>query len=319
MAILAVAGSLNQDLIFHTAQFPAAGETRLGRFSSCLGGKGLNQAVAAARQGVTTRFIAAVGDDLFAEQARDFLQREGIQACLQTVADAHTGVAGITVDDSGENLIVVAAGANDHLSVEHVQAQREAITGAHVLLVQLEAAPEAIVTAMELARQAGVFTLLNPAPLRQDVPAEVWQLADLITPNETEFAWYLKQQHGLELHPDYWMEPETQLHAWARRLSPAGCVLTLGSMGALVAVSDDPEQAFRALPEPVQAIDSTGAGDAFSGALAAGLARQRAAGEVPDWPALVQQAGRVAALAVERPGTTTAFPTLDEVKQRFGD
>ncbi len=319
MASVVVVGSLNQDLIFHTPQFPAAGETRLGQFSSCLGGKGLNQAVAAARQGAETTLIAALGQDVFAEQARTFLAREGMHTALEVVEAAHTGVASITVDDSGENLIVVAAGANARLSPAHVQAQETVIAEADVLLVQLEVNPEAVLAALQLARQHGVFTVLNPAPLREDVPEDIWQWADLITPNETEFAWYLKQHRQLELHPDYWMETEAQLHTWSRQLSPAACVITLGQMGALAAVDDDGEQAFRVLPEMVEAVDTTGAGDAFSGALAAGLAETRAGGKTPDWPALLQQASRVAALAVEKPGTTTAFPTRTQVQQRFGE
>ena len=317
MPALVVVGSLNRDLIFRTTQFPAPGETRLGRFDSCMGGKGLNQAVAAARLQVGTAFIAAVGADGFAEEARRFLQTEGIDARLQQVDTAHTGVAGITVDGSGENLIVVAAGANAALSAEHIHHQAELIAGARVLLVQLEAGLKAVEAAMRLAREHGVFTVLNPAPIREDVPDSLWQLADLITPNETEFAWYLRQRTGVELHPDYWLEREAQLHAWSRELSPAGCILTLGSMGALVAVDPDPDKAFRVLPEVVDAQDTTGAGDAFSGALAAWLARHE--GQAPDWEMPVRQATRVAALTVEQPGTTRAFPSLEQLQQRFGD
>ncbi len=318
MAALVVVGSLNQDLIFRTGQFPAPGETRLGQYSTCLGGKGLNQAVAAARMGVETAMIGAIGPDSHGETARNFLQQEGIAAHLQRVEDSHTGVASITVDDSGENLIVVAAGANAALSEAHVQSLESTIAEARVLLVQMEVNPAAVLAALQLAREHGVFTVLNPAPLREDIPEEIWQWADLITPNETEFAWYLKQHRQLELHPDYWMEAEAQLHAFSRTLSPAACILTLGQMGALAAVDDDAEQAFRVLPEAVEAVDTTGAGDAFSGALAAGLAEQLDHGLTPDWPALLQRASQVAALAVERPGTTTAFPTREQVQQRFG-
>lgn len=319
MAALVVVGSLNQDLIFRTGQFPAPGETRLGQYSTCLGGKGLNQAVAAARLGVETAMIGALGPDSHGEMVRDFLQQEGISAHLQLVEHSHTGVASITVDDGGENLIVVAAGANAELSPAHVQSLESMIAEAQVLLVQLEINPVAVMAALQLARKHGVFTVLNPAPLREDVPEDIWQWADLITPNETEFAWYLKQHRRLELHPDYWMETEAQLHTWSRQLCPAACVITLGQMGALAAVDADAEQAFRILPEMVQAVDTTGAGDAFSGALAAGLAETRACGQAPDWPTLLQQATRVAALAVEKPGTTTAFPTRAQVQQRFGE
>jgi len=314
-----VVGSYNQDMVWRTARFPVPGETRMGTFTSGPGGKGFNQAIACVRQGVSTHFIGALGDDALARGMRELALAEGLALHCETHAELATGTAAILVEDSGQNLIVVGAGANAALSVAHIESQAAAIRASNVLLTQHEVNVEASLAAQRVARAAGALCLHNPAPPVDARDLQLVDGADLITPNESEFVQLLKLR-GIQAPAAEalaWLD-EDAFHALCRRLHRGSVAVTLGAQGAFV--SHAPEQLrgdakgrYRCPPERVDAIDTTGAGDAFSGALAAALAR------APDAPFAdsVRAAGRVAALSTERRGAALAIPRTAEVAQRF--
>ena len=318
MAEVVVVGSFVQDFAFRTDAFPAPGETRIGLFATGPGGKGYNQAVACARQGVATLFVGACGDDMFAQGAQAFARNNQLSVALQTVADQPSGAASIVIDAKAQNQIVVALGANDALSIEHVTAQADAIGAASVVVSQLESHLPATERAFSLARQTGVTTLLNPAPINPGISAAMLDLVDILTPNETEFAFLCEHLLGETLPDRYWTgDPET-LHAMCRRLGVATVIITLGEDGCFV--SRDCEGAhtapgwFTVRPADVSPIDTSGAGDAFSGGLASALARSGMAG-LGD--ALIA-ANQIAGLSTEKAGTAPAMPTQAECRARFG-
>src|SRR5690606_34145411 len=164
-----------------------SGETLQGTYRTGPGGKGFNQAVAAARAGAGTTFVCALGDDAGGDLARRLAAADGIE--LQALrSEAPTGTAGIHVDDAGRNCIVIGAGANADLSVPFIASQAQAIGTAGIVLAQLESPTASVFEAMRLARAAGIRTVLNPAPANADCPRELLAVADVLTPNETEFA-----------------------------------------------------------------------------------------------------------------------------------
>jgi ribokinase len=319
-ARVVVVGSYNQDMVWRTARFPVPGETRLGAFDTGPGGKGFNQAIACARQGVATHFIGALGDDAIARGMRELALSEGLALHCETHAELATGTAAIVVEDSGQNLIVVGPGANAALSVAHITSQAAVIRATRVLVTQHEVNHAASLAAQKIARAAGVLCLHNPAPPVDARDLELVDGADLITPNETEFVQLLKLR-GLDAPAAEAVAalPAEALHALCRVLHAGTVVLTLGAQGAFVSHADaqprdDGAKHYRAAPEQVRAIDTTGAGDAFSGALAAALARAPA----EPFADAVRAAGRVAALSTERRGAALAIPRLSDVVQRFG-
>jgi ribokinase len=315
-----VVGSFNQDHVWRSERFPQPGQTQLGQFSSGPGGKGFNQAVACVRQAVTTAFVGALGRDRLGDAAEALARAEGMQSCWQRVAGEATGTAVILLDASGQNMIVVAPGANGALDAAHVSAQSALIAGARVLVTQHEVALPACIEAMRIARRHGVLTLHNPAPVGDlETCAALLPLADVLTPNETEFEALLAQR-GQGLPPDWATRLDAaQLHERCRMLQVPTVVLTLGSAGVFVSHADparlrDLQPYYRQPAEAVRVVDTTGAGDAFNGGLAAALAV---------WPDgafadAVRRAGRVAGLAVERAGAALAMPRRTEVEQRFG-
>lgn len=317
---VAVVGSYNQDFVWRTDSFPVPGETRLGRFATGPGGKGFNQAVAAARQGAHVAFIGALGRDAIGEGACTLAKAENIDARWQWCDGEASGTAAIVLDAGGQNLIIVGSGANLALTAAHVEAQADAIAAAAVTLVQHEVAPAATRRALELARAAGNITMLNPAPPLSDEDGALLPLADLVTPNETEFAHLLARCAGLDVEAATLATlAETELHVLARRLPVQTLVLTLGSAGVFVSHGERPRWRdtaahYRLPAEAVQVRDTTGAGDAFSGSLAAALA------ELDDaaFADAIAHANRVAGLATESPGAASAMPTRDAVKARFG-
>ena len=315
-----IVGSYNQDFIWRTDSFPVPGETRLGRFSTGPGGKGFNQAVAAARQGAAVVLVAALGRDDMGETAATLAREEGIDARWQWCPDAPSGNAAIVLDASGQNLIIVGSGANLKLAVAHVEAQADAINQSAVLLVQHEVNPAATRRALELARAAHVATLLNPAPPLADEDGSLLPLVDLVTPNETEFAHLLARHAGVTVVAERIAgQPDAQLHRLARRLGVPSVVITLGSAGVFVSHGEDarwPDVAshYRMPAETVAVRDTTGAGDAFSGSLAATLA---ALGDGM-FQSAVRHANRVAGMATESLGAALAIPTRDAVQRRFG-
>ncbi|HET8818154.1 MAG TPA: PfkB family carbohydrate kinase [Xanthomonadaceae bacterium] len=321
-----VVGSFNFDHAWHAASLPRPGETRCGgTHASGPGGKGFNQAVAAARAGAGTTFVCALGDDAAGAAARAMAAEEGVTLCALR-SNAPTGTAGIFVAADGANSIVIAAGANADLSADFVAAQSALVAAAGVLLVQLEVPLAAVRAALLLARDAGVTTMLDPAP--GDVPTtpDLLALCDIITPNETEFAALVQRHLGQAIGAtEVASLDDPSLHGLCRQLLPAGrVVVSLGAAGCFASHPDDsPDLAggggaipFQRMPaEPVDACDTTGAGDAFDGALAAALALDLRA----PFHRHLRFANRFAALACERPGAAAAMPRRGALVARFGE
>ncbi len=294
-AKIVVVGSFNVDLTSYMARMPAPGETVSGdRFVTGPGGKGSNQAVAAARLGAAVTFVGRIGQDVFAPIALNIWHAEGIDTSHVTQdADHSTGVAPIFVDASGENSIVVVLGANLALARADVDRARAAIAAADVVITQLEIDPDTTAYALQTAREYGVRTILNPAPARP-LPAEVIALADYITPNQTELA-TLSGLTGESV--------ETMARALLVNDTQA-VVCTLGAAGAQYVRRADSVT----VPSfKVNVVDTTGAGDAFNGGLAVALA------EGQDLRAALAFANATAALCVTRPGTAPSMPPRAEV------
>ena len=320
MSRVVVVGSFNVDHVWHCPALPRPGETLAGDYATGPGGKGFNQAVAAALAGAGTTFVCALGDDDGGRLARRLAARNRIDLRAQD-SEAATGTAGIYVDDEGNNSIVIGPGANAALSPAFVAAQGEAIAAARVVLAQLESPVDAIAEALRLARAGGARTLLNPAPANAACSRELLAVAEVLTPNETEFA-ALMARHcgGVEPGALAAMDGE-RLHRLCRTLLPRGTVvLTLGAAGCFVShredsLHGDERTHYRCPAAEANVTDTTGAGDAFNGALAASLATS------PGQPfaASVRFATRYAALSTERPGAADSMPHGHEVAARYRD
>lgn len=293
-----VIGSANVDLIFRASRFPNPGETLTGHsFTQCMGGKGANQAVAAARLGAQVTFIACVGRDSFGDVAIAQYQLEGIDTrCVRKVNDQPTGTAAIVVDDQAENCIIVVPGANAKLDRSDVRQAAKIIAGADVVVCQLETPLPATLEAFEIARSAGKTTLLTPAPAA-DLPDELLRLCDVCVPNRTE----------IEMLVGCPVRSHAEAHIAVSRLLDRGVgsvALTLGSDGAFIA---DRNSSCHVPAVKVQAVDTTGAGDAFSAALAVSLS----AGHTFEQSA--RRASLVAAISVTRAGTQPSYPYRTEL------
>lgn len=310
---VAVVGSFVQDLTFHCHGFPRPGETVVGQFITGPGGKGSNQAVAAARAGARTTFVGAVGCDAFAADARAFHAAEGIDCRTVEKAELPTGTAGILVDaNTGQNIIVVALAANGALAPADIESHADALRGAAVVVTQLEANLEAAAHALRLARAAGTLTLLNPAPMRADFRPALLADVDVLIPNETEFA-ALVNVLGLAPGAAAFTEADLAalapdaLHGLCRRFGLPTLLVTLGARGCFLSAAGVCQH-LPAVPG-LRPVDTTGAGDAFVGAFAAALAGG-------GWEKLgdaARFANAAAALSVTRPGTARAMPRRAEI------
>jgi len=297
---ITVVGSSNTDMVVQAARIPAPGETILGgRFIMAAGGKGANQAVAAARLGADVTLVARVGDDPFGRGSLANFEREGIHTGFVTVdASEASGVALILVDEKGENCIAVAPGANSRLSPEDVLRAGSAITQADVLLLQLEVPLEAVEAAAKLAAEAGVRVILNPAPARA-LPERIFRWVDVLTPNETEAELLTGVRASGKEQP-------TQMAGELRRIGVETVIITLGASGAFLSAKD----AETYIPTvKVRPVDTTAAGDCFNGALAVALAESRELAEA------VRFANLAGALAVTRPGAQPSLPTRAELTE----
>jgi ribokinase len=257
---IVVVGSYAVGLVMRTSTIPLRGETVLGHdFQRMAGGKGSNQAIACARLGAHTTFLAAIGDDATGDAAIGLLLSEGVDTSyLHRVPDTPTGVGFIIVDDNGENAIAVDLGANRLLTPEHIDLAEEAISQADVLLAQLEIPPETALYAIRMARRYGVRTILNPAPA-QPLSKEGLSAVDLLTPNGAE-ARILTGSASAD---------PAELASILRRSGVATVILTMGEHGAWIGGVHEA----RTVPAfSVNAVDTTGAGDAFNAALAVALA-----------------------------------------------
>jgi len=296
---IAVVGSSNMDLVVKSKRIPTVGETILGGdFIMVPGGKGANQAVAAAKLGAEVYFIAKLGNDVFAEQSLNNFKKEGINTkyVIQT-EEAPSGVALIMVDDEGNNLIVVAPGANQTLLPADVKRAESDIASCGAVVAQLEVPLETIEFAAKMANDLKVPFVLDPAPARELGP-ELLRMVDVLTPNETE----AQILTGIEV-----TDEESSLTA-AKKLLENGVksvILTMGAKGFLLADNDRMEF----VPAvKVDAVDATAAGDAFTGSLAVGLAQGKTLADAALF------ANYVAALSVTKMGAQSSMPTREAVE-----
>jgi ribokinase len=298
---IVVVGSHAPGLLIHVQRIPEPGETVIGwDYSEPVdGGKGSNQAIAAARLGAATSFVGCLGHDRLGAEAEKWLLAEGVDlSCLVYSAHNSTGVGFIILDEKGVPAMVTSMGANADLDNDQVDRALEAMAGARVMLTQFEIHPEVALHAARTARKLGILPVVNPAPA-VEVPLEALAAAEILVPNETEAGLLLGSAPGEELAPE---ALATQL----RQRSGVACVIiTLGEKGIAGA---DESGTWWVSPPVVSAVDTSGAGDSFCAALAAGLTHGMSKREASAW------ACRVAALSVTRPGTIPAFPTLAEVE-----
>lgn len=293
-----VVGSLNMDLIVLSPRIPQPGETIIGTgFRTAPGGKGANQAVAAAQLGAQVSMIGSVGADTFADSLLENLASAGVDRRFVTRDQGNpTGVALIVVDDRGENSIVVASGANMHLKPADLESAEGAIAQADVLLLQLEVPLDTVTRAAEIARKHQVTVVLNPAPART-LPKKLLSLVDFLIPNETETALL----SGMPVSNQDEIETAA---ASLRALGVGNVILTLGERGALLTAAGNSElyPAFEVNP-----VDTTAAGDAFMGAFAVAL------GEGLSIPDAIRFGNAAGALATTRLGAQPSLPTRTEV------
>jgi ribokinase len=295
---IVVIGSSNTDMVIKSQKFPLPGETILGgEFFMFAGGKGANQAVAAARLGGEVTFVARLGNDIFGKQAIAQFNKEGIQtAFIYTDETQPSGVALITIDDKGENTIVVASGANSRVNTQDIDRATEAIQAAAVILLQLEIPLDTVSYAIRKGYEQGKKIILNPAPAQQ-LPRELYHYLYIITPNETE----AEIITGIRVTDE---RSAAEAAGVLRQYGVHSVIITLGAKGAYLLSGG-----FSGLiPAPaVQAVDTTAAGDVFNGALAVALAE--------DMPVVhaVTFANRAAAVSVTRMGAQSSAPYRTEV------
>ncbi len=292
------------DLAFHAGRQPNMGETIMGSsFAMGPGGKGSNQTVAAARAGAKVTFISRVGKDHFGDAALAMYAKEGVAARVPQDPNIATGAAYIFVQDgTGSNAIIVVPGAAGTISVADVEANADAIKTAKVFMTQLEQPIPAAYRALEIAKAAGTFTILNPAPAAPLQDA-IYQLCDYATPNESEASMLT----GIEV-TDIASARKAADVLLAKGVGTV--VITLGGQGSLL--HSKTQSVHIPIYTAGQVIDTTGAGDAFNGGFAAALAR----GDTPE--AAARFGSAVAGISVTRPGTAPSMPTLQEVKKLMG-
>lgn len=301
---IAIFGSINMDLVVRAPHIPAPGETILGSdFVSVPGGKGANQAVAVARLGESAVMVGAVGDDGFAAQLRHSLNGYGVDTQhVQSIVGA-SGVALITVDDRGENTIVVASGANMRMHHAILDRVDTVLTTSSHVLVQLETPIELVLATLQLAKRRGVTTILDPAPApAHALPSEIYTYTDIITPNENE----THQLTGIM------PSDETQSAAAAHILHARGATHVIIKRGAQGVVWSHAGQCEVVPAFRVPVVDTVAAGDCYNGALACALAR----GDT--MPQALRYAAAAAAISVTRRGAQNAMPSHAEVIALLG-
>jgi ribokinase len=293
---IAVIGSLNMDIAIEIERPPRQGETILGESVHFIpGGKGANQAVAAARLGANVAMIGAVGADAFGDELLSSLKKEGVDMrAVKQLEGCSTGIASIILSQ-GDNSIIVVQGANAHCSPEDIERNKSVIAQADIILVQLEIPLETVAAAVQTANSFGKTVILNPAPARP-LPSKLLDKVDFLTPNQSELA--LLSGYVQENHLDEGME--SLLSRGVRHV-----ITTLGKDGVAYKTKGGKTVCFPAYQVPV--VDTTGAGDAFNAGLAYSLATKHSVTEAIDF------ASKVAALAVSKLGAQAGMPKLDEV------
>ena len=304
-----VVGSIMQDLTFCCEEFPRSGQTVMARLASGQGGKGSNQAIACGRTGVRTTFVGAMGRDAFAGQVAAFYRREKIGCRIAVKSGQATGTAVILINREGENQIVIEPGANARLAPTDVP--RALLSGAKVVVTQLEANQATTARVLRKARAAGITTLLNPAPMRVDFDRAMLRHVDILIPNESEFIALVRGLAGAHrriTERDLRGMSGPALHELCRRFSVPVLIVTLGSRGCFI--SEPGGHQFIPAHRGIRVVDTTGAGDAFCGGFAAGLVRY--AGRIAEAARL---GTAVAALSITKPGAAYSMPTQVELRR----
>jgi len=301
MNTITVIGSINLDRTIRVKQMPKPGETmHTKEIFSAGGGKGANQAVAAKRSEAVTNFIGAIGNDEAGEMMRELLSEEGIElAGVQSLEKQATGQAYIIVDDQGENSIMIHSGANNAFTPKQVQAHADLIKASDFVVAQFESTLESTIEAFTIAREAGVKTILNPAPALENVPEELLKVTDMIIPNETE----------TEILTGIKVTDEASLKAAADHLHQLGIeavIITIGSKGAFYDVQDRNGivPAFK-----VNAVDTTAAGDTFIGAMSSVLKK-----DFSNLEQAIEYGNQASSLTVQRFGAQPSIPYKNELK-----
>ncbi|WP_434768386.1 ribokinase [Pseudomonas triticicola] len=298
-ANVVVIGSLNMDLVTRAPRLPRGGETLIGHsFATVSGGKGANQAVAAARLGAQVAMIGCVGNDDYGMRLRDALLAEDIDCQAVSVVEDSSGVALIVVDDNSQNAIVIVAGANGAMTEAVIDRFDAVLQAADVVICQLEIPDATVGHALKRARELGKTVILNPAPASRPLPADWFAAIDYLIPNESEAAALsgiaVDSQHSAET-------AATQLIA----MGASKVIVTLGAQGSLFANG----KGFEHFPAPtVKALDTTAAGDTFVGGFAAALADGKSEAEA------IRYGQIAAALSVTRAGAQPSIPTMSEVQ-----
>ena len=294
MVSIAVVGSTNIDMVAYSDQIPERGETVTGKdFAIGFGGKGANQAVMAARLGIKTYMVGAVGDDVFGQSAIKNFTDQGVDTEYLATVPGSSGVAPIWVDAEGDNRIIVVPGANAKVTVTQVENAINSIKDLKVVIGQFEIPVEVTTAAFAAARKLGITTILNPAPYR-DIPTELLAVTDWLIPNSHEFQ---------DLHPKH-LDPSSEgVIAEFAAAQKINLVVTLGEDGVVIADGTITKVA----AQKVKPVDTTGAGDCFVGSFAFGLAMQMS-------PAKAAALGcQTAGLSVTRLGAQSSYPTAAEV------
>ncbi|AGH37348.1 Ribokinase [Bibersteinia trehalosi USDA-ARS-USMARC-188] len=298
MKTLCVLGSINVDHVIRVPYFPKSGETLAGHsYQIAYGGKGANQAVAAARLGAKVKFIGAIGDDAIGQTMKSAFEQDGIDTqAIEVIPNQSTGLAMIQVSDEGENSIVISAGANANLSTDRVAQQRTAIELADILLMQLESPLQAVEFAAKIAKKSGTLVVLNPAPA-QALSDELLACVDIITPNETE----AEILTGVKVEN---AQTAAQASAVFHQKGIMTVLITLGAKGVYLSEQGRGGEIIRGFH--VQAIDTTAAGDTFNGGFVTALLEGKTLSQA------IRFAHAAAAISVTRLGAQTAIPYRSE-------
>ncbi len=300
MRNILVVGSINMDVVLGVPHIPAVGETVLARGQRLVGGgKGANQAVAAARLGANVAMIGRVGDDSYGTSLKEGLAASGVNVQgVEVDGEVPTGVAYVYVSDLGDNNIVVNAGANSRLDKAQIDRHLPLFTDVDYCLLQLEVPLETVEYVIRICREKGIKVILNPAPA-QPLDAELLDGLYMLMPNETELAILCAETCG---------EDREKMALNLREKGVENVIVTLGELGCM-AVVDNQVQHYPAQKFPV--VDTTGAGDAFVGGIAVGLSEQM------DFPTAIRFASYAAGLTVSKPGAQTSFPDRADVNKHF--
>ena len=296
-----VFGSINLDLVVEVPRLPMKGETVVGnRFFSAAGGKAANQAVAIAKLGVAVNLVGQVGDDSFGKTLIESLQTEGVNTQGITVnPGTYSGIASIVVDEVGANTIACAAGANNLVREQELEQFEKLLPQAKIAILELGIPIATVLNAARLAKAHNCLTILDPAPVVANIPEELYSLIDLITPHEVEAS----QLVGFTVDG---VTTARQAASFLHQMGIKNVIITLGEKGALY--SNETED-FWVKPIPVSVVDTVAAGDAFNGALAAGLASGKS------WVEAVQWGAVGGALAVTKNGAQASLPSKNSFHQ----